>query len=85
METGGYECALPFDTDSADFARGFEAGRIWERLRDGDLDSLDGQLFHAANAEMVLRMVDATADSVGRYLRAEFTEAPGWMVLRHVY
>lgn len=72
-----YDLVLRFDTDASEFARGFEAGRIWERIRDGDLDSLDGQLFHATNAEMVLRMIESTEVT----LLAEHVDDT-WMVLK---
>lgn len=71
--------ALEFDTDDPEFARGFEAGRLWEIFRRNDEHMLDGQFFHASNSELVLRMIDAW----GRQgVTAEFTEDPVWMVLR---
>jgi hypothetical protein len=77
---GGFGCVLPFDTDDSEFCRGFEAGRLWEMLRDHEGDApLAGQQFHASNAEMILRMLDA----LGRNdLRADI-EDDTWMVLRH--
>lgn len=84
MSDERFECVLPFETDDPSFALGFEAGRIWERLREGDLDSLNGLAFHAANVEMVHRMRDATP-GLGQHLQAEFTEDANWMVLRHVH
>ena len=53
---------LAFDTDAPAFARGFEAGSLWEQLRstDGSLDAL----IHASNSEMVLRMGEALGRSV---------------------
>ncbi len=58
----GHVCVLPFDTDAHDFARGFEAGRIWQQLVDRD-DAVE-ETIHARNAEMVLRMAEATGRSV---------------------
>jgi hypothetical protein len=74
----GFSIALAFDTDDPQFARGFEAGRIWEALKTGDLDQLDGQPIHATNGEMVLRMAEAHDVA----LTAEFTDDDVWMVLR---
>lgn len=53
----GHGLLLPFDTDDEQFVRGFEAGRLWEMLKRGE--PFD-QAFHASNAEMVLRMAEAT-------------------------
>lgn len=79
MSEESFRPILEFDTDESEFARGFEAGRLWGFLLDHDSDQLDGQPFHATNVEMVLRMLDATGhDGV----TAEFSDDPGWMVLR---
>jgi hypothetical protein len=68
-----YGLILAFDSDSAEFTRGFEAGQLWERLeRDGYAD----QLIHAENAEMVMRM----AESRGRGLDFSAEDVGyGWM------
>ena len=81
----GYKLMLKFDTDEPEFMRGFEAGRLWmliSRVADHELmsEELEGTLFHAVNAEMVLRMLEA-ADLRG--WRAEFCADPEWMVLTH--
>ncbi len=55
----GHALLLPFDTDSADFARGFEAGLLWARLQMSDNWPVEG-VVHASNTEMVLRMAEAT-------------------------
>lgn len=34
--TAGYALLLPFDTEGPEFARGFEAGRLWALMRDAD-------------------------------------------------
>ena len=49
---------LAFDTNSPEFARGFEAGRLWALLRErpGRVD----EVVHAVNSEMILRMGEAT-------------------------
>lgn len=77
MNPGGFQPVLAFDTEDVEFARGFEAGRIWTLLED-DPSSVVGLPFHAANVEMVMRMVDALHLS----LCAEFTKDEAWMVLR---
>jgi hypothetical protein len=65
-------CVLPFDTDCAEFARGFEAGRIWQALR-SDPGPLE-ELIHAANTEMVMRMAEACQrGAVGEQLDALWT------------
>ncbi len=56
---------LAFDTDDPAFIRGFEAGRLWERMKDDQTDW--SQEIHAANAEMVMRM----CESQERGFRAE--------------
>lgn len=66
---------LRFDNDSKAFAYGFECGRIWALLSFRDPEALDGHLFHADNAEMVVRMLEET----GMPLRAEFTADHEWM------
>lgn len=57
-EMGYGELLLAFDADG-EFVRGFEAGRFWTQLQEGDHDELVGQPLHASNAEMVLRMGEA--------------------------
>jgi hypothetical protein len=53
----GYSLLLAFDTDDPEFARGFEAGRLWERIK---LDHTTWrETIHAANAEMVMRMCES--------------------------
>lgn len=74
-----FQPVLVFDTDSADFMRGFEAGRIWEALK-ADPSDMNGQLFHATNSEILMRMIDSL-ELEG--LRAEFTNDPAWMVIRY--
>jgi hypothetical protein len=49
-----YELVLPFDSDDPEFCRGFEAGRLWERMK---IDAADWtEMIHATNTEMVMRM-----------------------------
>jgi hypothetical protein len=60
-----YEVVLAFDTDDPQFVRGFEAGRLWERIK-GDRATWD-QMIHATNAEMVMRM----CESEGREFSAD--------------
>lgn len=52
---------LPFDTDDPEFGRGFEAGRMWERIKSDR--TTWSQLIHASNAEMVMRMCELESRS----------------------
>lgn len=61
-DSAGHACLLPFDTDDAEFARGFEAGRLWVLLRDSDDEVVE--CIHASNAEMAMRLAEATERSV---------------------
>jgi hypothetical protein len=66
-ERHGVSLLMAFDTDDPEFARGFEVGRLWEQLRAApDCEPLEGELVHAANAEMLMRLGEAT----GRQARA---------------
>jgi hypothetical protein len=64
MEAHGHSLALALDTHGSDFVRGVEVGRLWEQLKS---DELVAQQVHASNAEMLLRMAEAT----GRPLQAD--------------
>lgn len=70
----GFRIELPFDTDSEDFVRGFEAGRIW-CLMEENPDKLTGLIFHASNSEMIMRMLEKK----GLKLKAQFTSDGRWM------
>lgn len=61
----GYSCAVEFDTSGADFVRGVEVGRLWEMLKTRE-DTFE-EIVHASNAEMVLRLSEAT----GRRVRSQ--------------
>jgi hypothetical protein len=61
----GHSCVLPFDRDTSDFARGFEAGRLWALLRLMPDQPIE-ETVHVSNAEMLIRMSEAT----GRPVRA---------------
>jgi hypothetical protein len=67
---------VAFDTDDAEFARGFEAGRLWNTLRDRPEEVVE-EYAHATNAEMVMRIADATNRSV----RSEEI-GDGWLFVR---
>jgi hypothetical protein len=47
--------ALAFDTDTAEFARGVEVGRLWEKLSANPDDEIV-EVVHVTNAEMVIRL-----------------------------
>ena len=59
----GHACLLPFDTDDAEFARGFEAGRLWALLRSEE-DVEIAECIHASNAEMAMRLAEGTGRTV---------------------
>jgi len=61
-DPSGHACLLPFDTDDPEFARGFEAGRLWAILRSGDDEVV--QCIDASNAEMAMRLAEATERTV---------------------
>lgn len=62
MSEGGHSLLLAFDNQSRDFALGVEVGRVWVLLSATD-DALDCEM-HTANAEMVLRLAEATGRTV---------------------
>jgi hypothetical protein len=64
MDGQHYALALAFDTDSPEFVRGVEIGRLWEQLKS---DEMVEQGVRTDNAEMILRIAEAT----GRALRCE--------------
>ena len=81
MDADSHSLVLPFDTAGSDFVRGVEVGRLWEQLKS---DELVAQQVHASNAEMLLRMAEAT----GRPLQADVLDdtwllahfdAPAWV------
>ncbi|HEX5608698.1 MAG TPA: hypothetical protein VFX45_01240 [Solirubrobacterales bacterium] len=61
-DLSGHACLLPFDTDDAEFARGFETGRLWALLRETGAEVVE--TVHARNAEMILRLAEATGRPV---------------------
>jgi hypothetical protein len=61
MESG-HSLALAFDTDTMDFARGVEVGRLWEQLKE-DPEAITQNVM-AENAEMMLRLAEATGRAV---------------------
>jgi hypothetical protein len=69
---------IKFDTNDPEFARGFEVGRIYALLEEGSLSTLRGLLFHATNAEMLLR----AADRHGVEIRATSLDDT-WMEITH--
>lgn len=48
---------LSFDSDDPEFTRGFEAGSLWERMKNREHPI--HQMFHSNNAEMAMRMAEA--------------------------
>jgi hypothetical protein len=84
MQEHGQSLVLAFDTSGSDFVRGVEVGRLWEQLAS---DEPVVQQVHASNAEMLLRMAEATerplrADILDdTWLLAHF-DPPAWAVGR---
>lgn len=74
------DAILEFPTDEMQFALGFEAGRIWELLKLFDFGVLRDQPIHAANAEVIMRMLDAL-DLIG-VITTEFSDDEHWLFLR---
>jgi hypothetical protein len=70
----GHAVLLPFDTDSKEFVRGFELGRIWALLRLSSEEPVE-EYAHASSAEMLLRMAEAT----GRDVKSEEL-GDGWLL-----
>ena len=57
-----FNMLLPFDTEDEQFARGFEAGRVWDlvgvAIANEELPT-DPVTVHGSNAEMLLRIAEA--------------------------
>jgi hypothetical protein len=76
---------LEFDSIDSEFQRGFECGEIWACLTD-DVEEVHS-IITADNAEMVMRMAEATGYTYsGRYLSDKESEAlqigPGeWLIV----
>ena len=70
------EMFLPFDTDNADFARGFVAGSIWTLMTENP-DKLTGLIFHAENVEMILQLIEMK----GASFKPKFSDDEQWMRL----
>lgn len=70
-----YVCALKFDTSTPDFVRGVEVGRLWATIKQspGPVE----EIVHASNAEMVLRIAEAT----GRSVRSEEVDET-WLLVK---
>lgn len=52
-----YSLLLEFDSNSPEFCRGVEVGRIWEMLKNSEGFE---QTVHSDNVEMIMRMQEAT-------------------------
>ena len=57
MDESLHSLLLPFDTDDAEFVRGFEAGRIWAVLAQDETADV-AVTVHACNSELVMRMAE---------------------------
>ena len=67
------ELICAFDTDDPEFVRRFEVGVMWQRLQTDDSCEMT---VHASNAEMVMRVAEAT----GRTFTAEHLDED-WIVV----
>lgn len=59
MNEPHHDLLLAFDTDDVEFARGFEIGTLWVKLRASPDEAITEHV-HASNAEMLARMSEAT-------------------------
>ena len=59
-ETSGHGLLLPFDCDDPEFVRGFECGHVWTEVRNCEDVAVGPYTMHAANAEMAIRIAEAT-------------------------
>lgn len=57
-----YSLLLAFDVDDPEFVRGFECGRVWVRAQEDDDEFM--VTVHLTNAEMMLRISEATEREV---------------------
>jgi hypothetical protein len=57
---GDYGLILGFDSDAPEFCRGFEAGRLYEQMKDGEPFT---QMIHASNTEMAMRICETSERS----------------------
>lgn len=67
-----YSLLLAFDRDDPAFIDGFELGRLWERAKNDEVEFVES--IHGRNAEMVLRIAEAT----GRRVRSQEIGS-GWI------
>ena len=71
----GFGLLLAFDRNDKEFALGFEVGRMWSVLSQTD-ENYEAEV-HAANAEMMMRLAEATERTV------ESEElGDGWLTVR---
>lgn len=84
LDQPGHSLLLRYDTENPQFARGFEAGRVWGTLL-ADPERAITETVHADNAEMFLRMGEATGRPVRSeeldetWLRVHFSPATKWV------
>lgn len=78
-----HSLVLAFDTENHEFARGFEAGRIFTLLERNPKKPLIEKV-HAVNAEMFLRMAESLGRPVhSRELNEEWIEIHFEVVADH--
>jgi hypothetical protein len=66
-----YSLLLSLDGQTTSYVQGFEAGRLWEQLKNTEPFE---QTIHAANMELVMRMMEKT----GRNIAVEDTTDDTW-------
>lgn len=74
VDSAEHTLLLAFDTDDPEYARGFEAGRLWAAIREeeGEIEAI----VHTANVEMLMRMSEALDRVVvGEEMDATWTRA----------
>lgn len=72
---------LQYDTDSVEFARGVQVGMIWQLLH-GGINEFEIPVY-SVNAEMVMRMAEASGFSAHAYYEEEEVEGEDheWMMV----
>lgn len=72
-DTSGWQLLVAFPDESPSFVHGFEAGRIWQRMKVNDEAEIWATT-HPENREVIRRMADAEGWSV----EVTPTDVEGW-------
>lgn len=76
-EDANYGLIVSFEDQSASFVNGFEAGELWQRMRNGAEAEIEATV-HTANRETITRMGIAE----GWAVEFSATEYEEWITLR---